>query len=250
MKMNPPDFTLEKIKFGTDEATFAKAVALYKTGKVSEVHEGTRSYSGVVLGTKPYKVSVESRNYKYASCDCYVGATGTLCKHMIALCLHAVKNGEPLTAQESEQITSPSSSGILRQPSTVEIGTFKKTITSALRYIKPYYGPSSTWNSNQESLEEGCNRLSAVATELPVHPDTTKLLVDLLLRLDKKLQTGGVDDSNGIVGGFMTQVVDVLKEYSLLDSDCIKEFAKLAKAETCFGWEEPLVKIYDESDNI
>ena len=75
-----------------------------------------------------------------------------------------------------------------------------------------------------------------------------KLLVDMLLRLDKRLCGGGVDDSNGTVGGFVYEVVDMLQEYVRLDPKCIKAFEKLCRQETCFGWEEPLVKIVDEHD--
>ena len=165
---------------------------------------------------------------------------------MIALALYVVKNGEPLSVQDSKQIAEPSCSGIVRQPSADELAIAKKNITATMRYIKPYHGPSSTWDSNQESLEEGCSRLSAVVVELPVHVETAKILIDLLLRLDKKLQNSGVDDSNGIVSGFIEEVVSVLKEYAQLNPACVGTFAKLAKDHTCFGWEEPLVKLFDE----
>ena len=47
--MNPPDFTLDKIKFATDGPTFEKAVTLYKSGKVTQIEEGIRSYTVVVV---------------------------------------------------------------------------------------------------------------------------------------------------------------------------------------------------------
>lgn len=71
---------------------------------------------------------------------------------------------------------------------------------------------------------------------------------DTLLRLDKRLCTGGVDDSNGTVGGFMYEVVEMLEEYAKIDPKCIKAFKKLCGQSTCFGWEEPLVKIFDKQD--
>ncbi|MEK7653344.1 MAG: hypothetical protein AAB358_02610 [Patescibacteria group bacterium] len=79
-------------------------------------------------------------------------------------------------------------------------------------------------------------------SELPISEQTAKLLVDLLLRLDKKLSAGGVDDSDGTVGGFIEEVVIVLQEYVKLDSTCAKAFGKFRGQSTCFGWEEPLVK--------
>ena len=79
-------------------------------------------------------------------------------------------------------------------------------------------------------MEEGCNRLSAIVSELPVGIVTTQLLVDLSLRLDQKLQRGGVDDSDGVVGGFIEKVVSVLQEYAKLDPSCVEAFKISSKA--------------------
>ena len=54
-----------------------------------------------------------------------------------------------------------------------------------------------------------------------------------------------MDDSNGIVGGFMSGVVLMLIEYTRIDSVCIETFELLVGKQTCFGWEEPLVRIFD-----
>ncbi len=239
--MKPPDFDLDKIKFATDGPTFEKAVALYESGKITQVEEGIRSYSAIVLGTKPYRVSVEARRYDYGHCTCYLGQNGTLCKHMVALALYAVFNGKPLTNEDKKQVHNPTCSGRLGTLDNKELSVIKKTITDALRYIKPYTGPSRTWFAYQNSLEEGCNRLSALISDFPVGILTAEVLVDLLLRLDKKLSTGGVDDSNGVVGGFIEEIVSVLEEYAKLDSTCVEAFNKLKGRETCFGWEKSLV---------
>lgn len=241
--MQPPDFDLNKIKFATDQSTFEKAVALYESGKVTQVEEGIRSYSAVALGTKPYRVSVEARRYDYGYCTCYLGTNGTLCKHMVALAIYAVQGGKPLTADDKKLVQNPTCSGKLGILSDNELPVIKQAITAALRYIKAYIGPSRTWFAYQNSLSEGCNRLSAIISDLPVSSQTAELLVDLLLRLDKKLCTGGVDDSDGEVGGFIEEVVIVLKDYAKLDPECIKAFIKLTGKETCFGWEEPLLEL-------
>lgn len=96
-------------------------------------------------------------------------------------------------------------------------------------------------------MREGCNRLSAIVSALPVNKQAAQVLVRLLLRLDKKLCVGGVDDSNGIVGGFMSEVVRVLEKFVQIDPQCIGAFkALIGIEETSFGWEEPLVRILDE----
>lgn len=243
--MNSPDFTLDKIKFATDGPTFEKAVVLYESGKVTQVEEGIRSYTAVVMGTKPYRVSVEARRYDYGHCTCYLGANGTLCKHMAALAIYVVQDGQPLTDNDKKLVQNPVCSGKLGTLSDSELSTIKQATTAALRYIKAYTGPSRTWFAYQNSLSEGCNRLSAIVSDLPVSIQTADLLVDLLLRLDKKLCTGGVDDSDGEVGGFIEEVVRVLPEFTRLDSSCVNAFDKLKNRVTCFGWEKPLLKTND-----
>ena len=241
--MQPPDYDLNKIKFATDGLTFGKAVALYESGKVTQFEEGIRSYSAVVLGTKPYRVSIEARRYDYGHCTCYLGQNDTLCKHMVALALFVVMDGKPLTDEDKKLVHTPTCSGDLRKLEKEELTAVKKSITDALRYIKGYNGSSRTWFAYQNSLQEGCNRLSASVSNLPVSDQAAQLLVDLLLRLDKKLISGGVDDSDGTVGEFMRETVDVLKTYAELDPKCIRTFQKLQRRETCFGWEEPLLEL-------
>lgn len=243
MSLQPPDYDLNKIKFATDEPTFKKAVELYESGKVTEVEEGIRSYTAIVLGTQPYRVSVEARRFDYGHCTCYLGQNDTLCKHMVALAIYVVKDGKPLTEEDKRTVYTPNCSGKLGSLSNKEQSEVKKAMTNALRYIKPYMGPSRIWFTYQNSLEEGCNRLSVIISDLPVSLITAQMLVDLLLRVDQKLQTGGVDDSGGVVGGFIEKIVKVLEEYVKLNNDCAKAFSKLENKETCFGWEEPLLKL-------
>jgi hypothetical protein len=238
-----PTYDLDKIKFATDGPTFEKAVGLYEGGKVTHFKEGIGEYSAVVIGSKPYRVSVEDRRYGLATCECYLGQRDTLCKHMVAVSIHAVMGGKKLNPEDKELVSSAVCSGKLGELSKEELAETKKAITSAIRYIKAYDGPSRTWFAYQNSLDEGCARLSKLVSELPVSEQTAKLLVDTLLRLDNKLCRGGVDDSNGTVGGFIEEAVQVLKEYARLDPACTQTFHALENKETCFGWEEPLLEI-------
>lgn len=235
-----PSYDLDKIKFATDGPTFEKAVALYECGKVTQFEEGIRSYTAVVLGTKPYRVSVEARRYDYGHCTCYLGQKDTLCKHMVALALYVVMDGKPLSDEDKKLTDCPSCSGDLKTLNKEELTAIKKVITFAMRYIKPYTGPSRTWFAYQNSLQEGCNRLSAIVSGLPVSEQTAQLLIDMLLRLDDKLCRRGVDDSDGTVGGFIEDTVQVLIQYTKLNPACVSAFDKLQNRKTCFGWEEPL----------
>lgn len=242
----PPKFNLDKIKFATDPATFERAIKLYESSKVVKFKKQLNGYTARVIGTQPYDVYVLKTHFDRGDCDCYLGQREILCKHMVAVAIHACLDGASLKNEDKEIIGSPECSGKLGELDKEELSAVKKEITQAIRYIKAYEGPSRTWFAYQGSLDEGCARLSKIVSELPVSKQITDLLVNLLLRLDKKLCTGGVDDSNGTVGGFMQEVVGMLEEYAKLDSSCIKSFEKLCGLETCFGWEEPLVKIIDE----
>lgn len=237
-----PAYNLDKIKFATDGPTFEKAVGLYESGKVTQFKEGIRAYSAVVLGTKPYRVLVEARRYDYGHCECYLGQNDTLCKHIVALAIYAVKGGRPLTDEDKRQVSQPTCSSRSGELSKEELSAAKKEITGVIKYIKPYNGPSRIWFSYQNSLQEGCNRLSKIVSDLPVNEQTARLLIDLLLRLDNKLCQGGVDDSDGTISGFIEETVQMLQEYAKLDPDCIKAFGELRGKETCFDWEEPLLK--------
>ncbi len=238
-----PNYDLDKIKFATDGPTFERAVGLYEKGKVTKFQSVMDGFSAVVLGTKPYRVFVSARYYNRGSCECYLGQQDTLCKHMVAVAIRAVTGGKPLSDEEKQTIDRPICSGKLGRLNKEELTTIKKSLTAALRYIKPYTGPSRIWFVYQDSLQEGCNRLSALVSELPVSNQTAELLIDILLRLDNKLCRGGVDDSGGMVGGFIEEVVSVLGEYTKLDSTCTRAFHKLKNRNTCFGWEESLLEL-------
>lgn len=162
---------------------------------------------------------------------------------MVAVAIRAVTDGNPLAEVEKHVVTKPTCGGRLGTLNVAEMKEMKANISSAMQHIKPYEGPSRIWFAYQDELLEGCNRLSAIVSELPVSEQTAKLLVDLLLRLDDKLSRGGVDDSDGTVGGFVENVVEMLQAYVIIDPSCAKAFHVLKNQETCFGWEEPLVRL-------
>ncbi|EKD56924.1 MAG: hypothetical protein ACD_58C00042G0001 [uncultured bacterium] len=243
-----PKYDLDKIKFAVGNPTFERAVDLYEGEKITQFKEDIGGYSAIVIGTKPYRVSVSVRYYDQGSCECYLGQNETLCKHMAAVAIYATMCGKKLNKEDKELLDGPKCSGKMGELSKEGLTETKQAIALASKHIRAYNGPSKFWFVYQNSLGEGCARLSKLVSELPASEQTTKLLVEMLLRLDKKICTGGVDDSDGTVGGFIYQTVEMLQEYVKLDPRCIKSFKKLCGRETCFGWEEPLVKIFDEQN--
>ncbi len=237
-----PQYDLDKIRFATDRATFERAVGLYKNGKVTDLKTTADGFSATVVGGNPYRVEISARHFDHGSCNCYLGQNDTLCKHMVAVALFAVKRGKPLTDEEEKSIEQPMCSEIKGVLKKKDLADIERRITEAMWHIKPYRGPSRTWFAYQNSLSEGCNRLSSIVSKLPVGEQTARLLVNMLLRLDRKL-ISGVDDSDGTVGGCIEAIVEVLKEYARIVPACIRVFAVLKNKDTCFGWEEQLVKL-------
>lgn len=243
MRIVKPRWDLDKIKLATDEPTFERAVGLYEGGKVTRFRAEMSGFFAVVIGSQPYEVFVSARRYNEGSCSCYLGQKETLCKHMVALAIRAVTGGKPLTDDDKQQRNQVRCGGRVGTLTTEELAAVKKSITAAMRYIKPYDGPSRIWFAYQNSLTEGSNRLSAIVSDLPASPQTAKLVVQMLLRLDDKLCHSGVDDSDGTVGGFIENAVTVLKEFARLDPTCTEAFRLLQGQETCFDWEKPLLQL-------
>src|SRR3989338_3639368 len=144
-----PKYDLDKIKFATDGPTFEKAVNLYEKGKVTRFKEELNGFFAIVLGTKPYKVYVDSRHYDRGDCECYLGQNDTLCKHMVAVAIHAVMDGKKLSEENKHFVSQSACSGKLGEIGKDELSEAKKSITVAMRYIKPYSGPSRIWFSYQ-----------------------------------------------------------------------------------------------------
>lgn len=238
-----PSYNLDKIKFATDRPTFEKAVALYENGRIANFKKEINGFFATVLGTSPYKVYVDNRYYNQGDCECYLGQNNTLCKHMVAVAIYACLGGKKLSQEDKKLWSSPMCSGRLGELSKENLAKTKESIASAMKYIKAYRGPSRIWFAYQNSLSESCNRLSAIISELPVSGQTAKLLINMLLRLDKKICTGGVDDSDGTVGGFIEEAVIMLENYAKLNPACAKAFSGLKGKETYFGWEEPLLRL-------
>lgn len=234
-------YNLDKIKFGIDSGTWEKAVVLYETGKVKNFQDTGFTYVADVLGTEFYQVVVSKNKFTDGNCTCYLGQNDTLCKHMIAVAIYGLKSGQSLTEEEKTQHSIVKFSGKTGEITQDQLNLIKMEISGAMRFIKAYTGPSRIWFDYQDSLTEGCNRLSAVFSRLSANLDTANLVVNTLLKLDKKLQTGGVDDSDGTVGGFIEESVNLLLDFYKADPKCAKSFKKLEDIETCFGWEEPLM---------
>ena len=241
--MTVPKYDLDKIKFATGNPTWEKAVNLYERGRVTRFKDNDGSFAAVVMGGNPYETWVSAEKFDVGDCACYLGRKDELCKHLVALAIRVAAGGRLLLEKEKTMRSAPERSGTTGNLTTDELKLAQGAISAAMRCIRAYTGPSRTWFAYQASLCEGCNRLSAVFSELPVSEQTAELVVKTLLRLDEKLCRGGVDDSDGTIGGFIEESVVMLERYTETDPLCTQAFPALVGHKTCFQWEEPLLKL-------
>ena len=71
-----PKYDIDKIKFSVDEKTYARALELHQSGKVTSFREDLgRYYYAIIQGTEsfPYMVSVSAKSFNVGNCDCYLG---------------------------------------------------------------------------------------------------------------------------------------------------------------------------------
>lgn len=239
--MHQTKYSVDKIKFSVNSSTFRKAAELLEMGKVIDYKDNIYSVSATVLGGNKYKVTVDKNQFDVGTCDCYLGKNDTLCKHMVALALKAVLGENKIPEEVKNNVSELKLSGKIGKLGKEELVVLKQEITNTLKFVKGYTGPSRIWFAYQNSLSEGCRRLTAIVNKMPVCLESAEILVDLLLRLDRKLMTGGVDDSDGTVGDFMYGVIDILLDFVRVDPTCKKSFEKLRGKKTCFGWQEKLL---------
>lgn len=236
-------YNLEKIKFGIDHGTWDKAINLYKDGKIKSFQDNELTWAADVLGAQQYRVVVSKKKYTDGDCTCYLGQNDTLCKHMIAVAIYGLKNGQPLSEEDKIQHNEIKFDGKVGEITEEQLNLTKAEISGAVRYIKAYVDPSRTWFAYQDSLTEGCNRLATIFSTLPASSQTADLIIKTLLRLDSKLTSGGVDDSDGTVEGLIEEAAILLSEFARINPECLKKFELLKGKETCFGWEEPLLNL-------
>lgn len=235
---NIPDYTIADIQLGVGDIEFEKGLALYNKGAVSKIRDGFRGYTATVSGTHNYDVVIDSISYDRGNCNCYIGQKDQLCKHMIALAIALVYKYRPEDTKKIEQpLDQAVCSGEVRDITTDEAKKIKAEISRGIAMIKGYNGPSSKWFQYQDSLTKGARLIRLALSLLPVCEKSVLICIDVLKRLDKKLLSAGVDDSDGTVGGVMCQMVELLNMFAA-DNEKLGEYikAKLPKGEV-FDWE-------------
>lgn len=230
-----PRFGYEDVRYADSEAVFRRALELCKKSKVTNVTDDMVGYGATVLGTEPYRVYIKDKSLDVGYCSCYLGQNDTYCKHMLALAIyvlheHAVIDMEGRAAGDS-RVTSDNA---------------RVYISKALRKIGAYSGPSSTWFSYQGKLDVAAGMIHDALPYIESSLVNAKYLWGLVLKISNKLATGGVDDSNGTIGGAVVAVVGRIVELSQHDPEIKKWVEKNCTDDTGFGFEEDVqTKIAD-----
>ncbi len=232
--MQPPKFTLDDVRYAEGAATFQRARDLYESGKVGPVKEDKSGYHAIVNGTQPYRVTISNKRVDVGSCECYLGQNDRLCKHMLALAL-AVLHPSGKTDTDNIVDTKPH----------YLIDT-KKQVVAGMRKIRAYTGPSRIWFSYQRSLATGAGMITDAIKELYPSRENVVYLWRLVERLDKKL-VNGVDDSDGVVGECISQILEQLAIHARLQPGLEPVIRDYCGRKTGFGFEEDLRRLLDKT---
>ena len=240
--MIEPKFSYSDVKFAEDESIFSRAKNLYRSGRVKDLIVLADGYQAVVMGTSPYRVRLSSKRIDYADCDCYMGQNDQLCKHVLALALAVLAecggvtfDGEPTARFAVHSVDA------------------RDHIAAGLRYIRSYDGPSRIWFEYQRKLDIAAGMITEGVEALETTKDNAKYLWRLVLKLSKKLSDGGVDDSNGTIGGAIFTVMERLVAMAAADPAIYKWAIANCHEDTGFEFERELLemlKICEETKSV
>ena len=164
-----------------------------------------------------------------------------LCKHMIALAIASVFTYRP---KDTSVITIPLDqavcSGKVRDITNEELKSIKSEINIGMRLIKSYNGPSKKWFAYQDSLIKGRRLLLLTLSKLPVCRDSTDMCIAPIEKLDDKLANSGIDDSDGTVGGLVSDIMGLLCMFKQDDPSLKQYIIDKFPKQTNFEWENQL----------
>ena len=222
--MESPKFNLNDVKYADGAALFSRAEALFRGGKVQGVREDIYGYSAVVHGGEKYEVSISRRHVDKGSCGCYMGQNDMLCKHMLALALAVLDM----------------TGGLTPKPPPRDLKEAKKEVSAGMRKLRPYTGPSNTWFSYQRGLATGAGIIIDAVRALSATEESADYLWDTVLRISNKLATSGIDDSDGIVGNCVDELVQQLGDYAKKAPELKPAMLAYCADDTGFGFEDDL----------
>ena len=226
-----PIFTIDDVRYSEGQTTYARARELFDHGKVTNFEFTAYGYLAVVRGTNDYIVSLSSKALELADCTCYMGQTDQLCKHVLAVALVALSRQGCKTDEAARILTTEEA---------------KLRIRAGLKKIRAYSGPSKIWFSYQRQLSVGAGIIVATVKQLPPTPDNAILIWKTVLRLSKKLSTGGVDDSDGSVGnGCGLELIATLHNWAATSDDLYHCIEKFTSDETGLGFEDELRTMFN-----
>ena len=225
--MQPPQFTIDDVRYADAPVTYTRAQELYRAGKVENITETAHEYRAIVQGTHPYHVTVSRRNVDEGDCSCYLGRNDRLCKHILALAIAVLNATEKINAAEPQP----------QQPAGLE--EIKSMVNAGMRKFRPYNGPSRIWFSYQRALATGAGMISDAVSRLPPAKDNARYLWKLIERIDNKL-ANGIDDSDGVVGACVMTIIEQLEAYAKKQPELVQIIRQFCNKDTNFDFSQEL----------
>ncbi len=206
-----PQYNITDIRISVWDHEFSKGMQLYEGYKVTDIEETLHGWHAKVAWTHMYSVVVDAKSFDRGFCDCYLGERDELCKHMIALAIAATKmSGKWEDIHEGQDMEYASCSWEIRDMTDDEVRDIQVGIREGMKLIRSYDGPSSTWWTYQSNLQKWSRLILLTLSNVTISEQGVDLCLKTLKKLDTKLCTGGVDDSDGTVWGMMDQIMEIL----------------------------------------
>lgn len=205
---------------------YTRAQELFAHGKVINFQSTPYGYTAIVRESHDYTVTLSAKALDLADCSCYMGQNDQLCKHVLALALEVISRQGDEADKAIQMLTTEEA---------------RLQINAGMKRIKAYNGPSKIWFSYQRHLSVGAGIIVATVKQLTPTTDNAILTWKTILRLSKKLATGGVDDSDGAIGnGCCMELIAILHNWAATDNDIYSCIEKFTADETGFSFEDEL----------
>lgn len=243
-----PQYTISDIRLSIGDKEYHKWLDLYESKQVSDIREDIDGWIATVQGTQLYRVSVGARYWDHGSCSCYIGQRNEVCKHLIALAIAVTKaHGKWEDTYEGMELDTAYCSGEIREIIEDERIQIKSGIREAMKLIRSYNGPSSTWFAYQNHLQQWSRMLLLALSDLPICHASVDICLTTLNKLDKKLCDWWIDDSDGTVWGAMDQMMEILCLMSDIHPSIIPYILKKLPEWQTWDWDRSYREQYGKS---
>jgi len=227
-----PGFTIETLTNMVGPLIYLRGADLFRFGEVGKIKttsgsQNERVYQAYVQGSRQYTVRTSSHKISRAdrsTCTCPMGEKKEICKHIIALGLAVLHRSYQAYRSENP-------------PSLDEV---KDQVSEGFLYIYGSPDSSSVYFLYQRDLAMGGELVVNAIESLSANMENAKYVWRVICSLSDKLAHEGIDDSDGVVRGYVDILIDHLVAYAETSKELRRFLQGHCTEKTGFGFEDDL----------